>query len=380
MLGQATGVGHYGLSLLAGLEDLQAAGALEAVDVFDGRQIVAAREFRATATQPARAARWETYKRLIRRWLPGYRALGQRWWAHRLRALQARGRWQVFHEPNFVPSARELPVVTTVPDLAHVRYPQFCLPARLEWLRTQLAESLRRSQVIVAISEFTKRELLQVFPRLHPERVFVTPLGVDGQVFRPQADAPGDQEVRRRWQLPSQFLLYVGTLEPRKNLLGLLQAYRLLPRELRREFPLVLAGMRGWSLDELDGSLDALEAEGSLRQLGYVPASDLPALYRAASVFCFPSFYEGFGLPPLEAAACGTPVLASDVAALPEVLGDAACYADPHEPPQIAGELRRLLDDAALRSRLGAAGARRAANFTWRRCAEATLSAYRAAA
>jgi alpha-1,3-rhamnosyl/mannosyltransferase len=175
-------------------------------------------------------------------------------------------------------------------------------------------------------------------------------------------------------------VLYLGTLEPRKNLQGLVRGYCRLPEALQREYPLVLAGMRGWNQGYFRRELDDLRKRKVLHEVGYVDQHDVPALMKAASVFCFPSLYEGFGLPPLEAAACGTPVLSSRAASLPEVMGDAAWYVDPYSPDEIAAGLEKLLIDETLRGRLTKAGPARAALFSWERCARQTLTAYHAAA
>jgi alpha-1,3-rhamnosyl/mannosyltransferase len=233
---------------------------------------------------------------------------------------------------------------------------------------------------VIVNSEFTRKELLDTCPHLDPGKVHVTLLGVDYERFADSGSAAKSAELHRRWGLPQQFVLYLGTLEPRKNLQGLIHAYKLLPAALQREFPLVIAGDRGWRQDYFRAELDALRRRGLLREIGYVPQVDVPALLAAAEVFCFPSFYEGFGLPPLEAAAAGTAVLVSNTASLPEVMGDAAYYVDPHDVESISAGLKTVLEDADLRRRLRHAGRQRARSFTWERCARQTLDVYARAA
>jgi alpha-1,3-rhamnosyl/mannosyltransferase len=251
---------------------------------------------------------------------------------------------------------------------------------RRQWLNAHLVNCLTRSPAIITISRFTRDELFNFVPTLDPARVFTTSLGVDHAVFHPQPAAGEESRLRERYALPAHFVLYLGTLEPRKNLQGLLAAYALLPEECRRRFPLVLGGMTGWRQRTFRSAAVRLREQGSLRQLGYVPQEDVPALMRAATVFCFPSLYEGFGLPALEAAACGTPVLSSSASSLPEVLGEAAEYVDPHSPESIAAGLFHLLGDDKRRKWLADRGPMQAAAFTWQRCARETLNAYRAAA
>jgi alpha-1,3-rhamnosyl/mannosyltransferase len=240
--------------------------------------------------------------------------------------------------------------------------------------------SLAASRVIITDSHFTRNELLEHCPHVEPERVVVTHLGVDLCHFSNPSHAARIDEVRARLRLPRQFVLYLGTLEPRKNLQGLVKGYCRLPAELQCEYPLVLAGMCGWNQSFFRRDLDELRRRGVVHEVGYVHHADVPVLMRAASVFCFPSLYEGFGLPPLEAAACGTPVLSSRAASLPEVLGEAAYYVDPSSPDEIGAGLQRLLEDRQLSGQLAAAGPVRAARFPWEQCARQTLAAYRAAA
>jgi alpha-1,3-rhamnosyl/mannosyltransferase len=243
-----------------------------------------------------------------------------------------------------------------------------------------MGKSLARSRRIITISRFTRRELLELYPEVDPGRVVVTHLGVDLEHFTNWQHESRLEEVHRRLRLPQRFVLYLGTLEPRKNLQGLVEAYCRLPREVQSDYPLVLAGMVGWKQGCFRQSLNRLRARGVLHEVGYVERADVPVLMKAASVFCFPSLYEGFGLPPLEAAACGTPVLSSNTAALPEVLGDAAQYVNPFSPADISAGLLRLLNDEDLRQSLESAGPARAALFSWENCARQTLEVYQAAA
>lgn len=298
--------------------------------------------------------------------------------ARTAQASTQRARWTVFHEGNYVAPRVPQPLVTTAYDLGFLRCPQFMPPDRVAWLRKGLYHSLRRSDMVLVLSEFTRREVLEFFPSVDPSRVQITPVGVDSERFHSEPDDM-DQQVRQIYQLPERYALYLGTLEPRKNIEGLLRGYDTLPGHIRRDFPLILAGAWGWQTDRFRALLQRLVAEGTVRYLSYVPQVHIAPLLRGATVFCFPSHYEGFGMPPLEAASCGTPVLCSRSASLPEVMGDAAVYVDASAPEDIACGLQRLLSDAELQSQLRARGLARAAMFTWRRCAESTLQAYRAA-
>lgn len=380
MLGRPSGVGQYGLRLLAALSEGGPTLGLKEIGVFDGRDVVAVEPFLAGACGSRGMARHEGLRRLVRRAWPSSRDWADRWRRRRLARQTKRARWSLFHETNYVSPACELPLVTTVHDMGYLRHPEFVPRDRLGWLRRRMGTALARSRVILAVSHFTRRELLELCPEIEPERVVVTEEGVDLDFFSHPAHASRLDEVRRRFLLPDRFVLYLGTLEPRKNLQGLIAAYRLLPGALQREYPLVLAGMSGWNQEYFRRSLDELRRRGVVHEIGYVAQADVPVLMQAATVFCFPSIYEGFGLPPLEAAACGTPVLASRTASLPEVLGPAAVYVDPFSPADIAAGLRRLLEDEKLQGSLRAAGPARAAMFSWENCARQTAAAYRAAA
>jgi alpha-1,3-rhamnosyl/mannosyltransferase len=377
MLGRLTGIGQYGLSLLKAL--LESAG-LEAIGVFDGREVLAPTTFLARLSRTADAGRNQRLKSIVRRMWPGCRDWADCARRYRLARQTRHAAWSLFHEPNFVSPQYALPLVTTVHDMSYLRYPQFLPKDRLLWLRRNMAQTLTRSRVILADSHFTRQELLELCPAVDAGRVMVTQLGVDFDHFSDPVHEERVPEVRRRLNLPDRFILYLGTLEPRKNLQGLIQAYDLLPDELRKSHQLVLAGMRGWNQAYFRRELVHLRRRHALREVGYVAQDDVPALMRAASVFCFPSFYEGFGLPPLEAAACGTPVVSSQAGALPEVLGEAAIYVDPNSPQDIAAGIERVLTSESLAQRLRQAGPARAAQLRWENCAQRTVQAYRAAA
>jgi glycosyltransferase involved in cell wall biosynthesis len=210
-----------------------------------------------------------------------------------------------------------------------------------------------------------------------PEKITVHMLGVE-PAFAPQ---PPEQValLREQYALPAGYVLFVGTFEPRKNIAGLLRAYRLLLDELPDTPPLVLAGRRGWLYEETFALIGELALEAHVHWVEDPPQPAMPALYTGASVFVLPSFYEGFGLPALEAMACGTPVVVAGRASLPEVVGDAGVLVDPDDVTSIAGGLRRALTDSALRERLARDGIARARAFTWQRTAEIVRDVYHAA-
>jgi len=266
------------------------------------------------------------------------------------------------------------PRVVTVHDVTFFHLPDRYPATRRLFFQLMTRLAARRAAVLLVPSA-SVREDLHAFLRAPLERIVVTYEGVDPS-FRPLDRGECVALARKRYGLPEGYLLSLGTREPGKNREVLLRALRRLV-DAGRDLPLAVVGQSGWRLKDEQRAVRDLGLGARVHFTGYVPQSDLPALYNAASVFVFPSLYEGFGLPALEALACGVPVVTSNVSALPEVVGDAALLVDPHEPQAIADAIGRALDDAGLRALLVQAGLERAAGFTWDACAEATLAAYR---
>lgn len=283
------------------------------------------------------------------------------------------GPCDVYHATQFIaPPARRARVVTTVHDLTALRFPQWHTATQRE-IGRHIASSIRRSDLVIAISQATANDLFELLS-VPPERVRVIPLAAAAQFFAPVLH--GERAaVRARLGLSSGYFLYVGTLEPRKNLEQLLLAHRCLPVPLQRAFPLFLAGGRGW---EDQGIMAALAATPHARWLGRVEEHELPALLAEATAFVYPSLYEGFGLPVLEAMAVGTPVITSNTSSLPEVVGEAAIMLAPDDTEGLAGAMARLAEDAALRQSLQVLGRAQAATFSWPRTVALTVGAYHA--
>jgi glycosyltransferase involved in cell wall biosynthesis len=297
-----------------------------------------------------------------------------RLWTHvRLSWEMQRHPPAVLFVPAHVVPLRHPPTVVTIHDLGYLHHPDAHPPATrrmLHWTTKWSAWAARR---VIAISDATRRDLREYY-RVPNARISVIPHGVDPRL-RP-ADPSTVQELRSRLRLPDRYILFVGTVQPRKNLARLAAALSLVQRA---GFPhwLVVAGKRGWLADVVEEQIHASGMSHRVVQLGYVAANDLPALYSGADAFCFPSLYEGFGLPVLEAMACGTPVVAADRAALPEVVGNAALLVDPYRPADIAASLGRVLSDESLRRELIERGHARASQFTWQRTAHETLALLR---
>lgn len=281
---------------------------------------------------------------------------------------------RLFHGVHsVVPLASPVPSVVTVHDLAFIRFAQTFRAYNRAYLDFATRLSVRRASRILVVSEHTRREVVGLLG-VPPERVIVTPNAARAHFQVPE---PGTLEAfRARKGLPERFVLYVGTLEPRKNLTTLLEAYAEVAR--RHDVPLLVGGGKGWLYDAVFQRLEQLGLRERVQFVGYIEEEELPLWYAAATVFVFPSIYEGFGMPPLEAMACGTPVIVSSSSSLPEVVGDAGLLVPPHSPAAFAEAIDRVLGDAGLRQELRERGLRQARSFSWRTTAERTLAAYRA--
>lgn len=308
------------------------------------------------------------------------RALGAgRLWTHtRLAAAVWRGRPDVVFVPAHVlPLVLGAPGVVTVHDVGHRRFPGAHTRAQRAYLELSTRHHVRRARALVADSAATAADLVAAFGA-RPATVHVVHLGVDADLAPPPAAAVARMRARLEVDAATPLVVHVGTRQPRKNLPRLIAAVAQLTDHPTAV--LVLAGRAGWGREDLAAAARTAGVAERLRIVDYVDRADLPALYGAATVVAVPSLHEGFGLPVLEAMACGAPVAAAATSSLPEVGGDAACYFDPLDPADIARVVGRLLADPAERARRSAAGRARAATFTWARCAAATRAVLEAAA
>lgn len=283
----------------------------------------------------------------------------------------------VLHVQYTAPPFAPCPVVVTIHDLSFEHLPGTFKRRSWMQLRATVRRTARRAAHVIAPSEFTRRDLIDSYG-LDAARVSMIPLAASRR-FRRVEDARELERVRARYGIGDEYVLAVGSIQPRKNLARLVRAYSSLRRERgRSNLPqLVLVGKQAWLYGE---TLRAVEEEGvgdSVILTGYVSESDLPALYTGALCFAYPSYFEGFGLPPLEAMSCGTPVLAGNLTSLPEVVADAGLLIDPFDTGALARALARLIDDAALRAQLRERGLQRARAFDWRETARMTLQVYR---
>ena len=272
------------------------------------------------------------------------------------------------------PLGTRVPTVLTIHDMSLSLFPQFH-PLRRRLTRPLVRLCARKAKAIITVSESARRDMMQLWG-LSPDGIHVVP-EAPAPEFRPLQDSGMLEEVRRRYGLGQRFILYVGTIEPRKNLTRLLSAFAGMRRRRVLTHQLVLAGSLGWGFKEVIESIDPLGLHDSVRLLGYVPFADLPALYNLSEFFVFPSIYEGFGLPVVEAMASGTPVISSRESSLNEVGGGAVEFIDPLKVESIEQALVRLATDEDLRKSLASEGLARVGHFSWRKAAQETLTVYR---
>lgn len=328
---------------------------LAALDSKDEFVVYVPRDFRSNAEFPSN---WQFVRAPFR----GAQKLRRILWQQLiLPRWMTRDHLDLFHAPAYVlPLRAPVPTTLTVYDAMAFTHPQFCTLANRLHYRPLMPPSLQKARRVIVPSQAIGSDLVNGL-HVPAEKIQVIPLGVE-DIFFEEPSRERQRAVKEKYQLPDRFFLFVGNIEAKKNLHVLTDAVR--------SSPLVIAGGKVSS-----ASCVLRLAEGD-RLLGYVPRKDLPALYSLATAFVFPSHYEGFGLPPLEAMACGTPVIASTAGALPEVVGKAAMLANPDEPAEWAVAMERIVKDAGLRERLIRLGRERARQFTWGGTAKATMEVW----
>ena len=315
------------------------------------------------------------FKKWFRRLVPRPYEVGRAIQQNRFNHGAQLCRPELYHEPNFLPFNFDGPTVITVHDLSYVRYPETHPDLRVRIMNKLLPRAIDKAAHVLADSEFTRQEVIQEFG-VSPDRITTTLLGV-ADSYMPRDEQQCAAVLQRHGLRYRGFVLAVGTLEPRKNLLQLIRAYVGMPRRFAINYPLVIVGGKGWKSKGTDDELNALLAEGRARHLGFLPAGELPIIYSAARIFVYPSLYEGFGLPAAEAMASGVPVIVSDRASLPEVVGNAGITIAPDDIDGMREAVRRLGEDDAERERRAALSIERAADFSWARCGRQTAEVYR---
>lgn len=276
----------------------------------------------------------------------------------------------------FVPPGVHGKKIVTIYDMVYKAYPETMRYAIKLLFKLNLNKSCRRADKIITISEFSKDEIVR-YLNINPDKISVVPCGVDLDYFRPIKDKSLIEGVKKKYKILNDYFLYLGTLEPRKNIERLIDAYN----QLKRRYPdapkLILAGQAGWLYKTIFEKVISLKLENDVLFFGYVPREDLVPLLCGAFAFVFPSLYEGFGIPALESMACGVPVLTSNVSSLPEVVGDAAIMVDPLSIDAINNGFEQLLIGEKLRIELSNRGLERARMFTWEKAASLTMDVYK---
>jgi len=297
-------------------------------------------------------------------------------WRLPLYATYFSGHADLFHGPDFAlpPSGKRLRKVVTVHDLAFLDYPEYAVPELASYLMKIVPEALAAADVVCTVSDEVSRTLIKHF-HTPPAKLVVIPNGVNSY-FRRITDPVLLNATRHKYGLKHPLVLAVGTLEPRKNHAGLIRAFYKAQKEKHGPAMLALAGGKGWLYEETEQLVQELHLEKNVCFLGRVSEHELITLYSLADVFAYPSFAEGFGVPPLEAMACGAPVITSNTTALPDVVGDAALLVDPRDPGALAQALNRIIGDTALQEDLRQKGYQRAKQFTWAEAARKQLSVY----
>ena len=281
----------------------------------------------------------------------------------------------VMHCTDFIPPFYYRgPTVITVHDLAFLLYPHFLTRQSARYYGL-IDRAVRQATHIVAVSEATKRDLVRLTGA--PEKKISVIYEAAEPIYYPIHDHKVLARIHEKYHLPEQVILFVGTIEPRKNLPTLIRAFRGLIDGYKSEADLVIVGKQGWLYDDVYQLVDELSLRDRVHFLGRVPTADLPHLYNAAQMLILPSYYEGFGLPPLEAMACGVPVIISDTPAMSEVVADAALCVAPEDDEGFTVAMWRLLTDDNLRADMVTKGLRRAESFSWKRAAQETLEVYR---
>jgi glycosyltransferase involved in cell wall biosynthesis len=284
-----------------------------------------------------------------------------------------REKLDVFHAQYMIPPFCRCKAVTTIPDIAYEHYPQFFSKFDVLRAKVLIRRSAERADHIITVSDYSKNDISRTY-HIDPARITVTHEGA-GSDFFPRDKDECREQIARKYGIKTSFILYVGRLQERKNLRRLLSAYARLKKEGADE-KLVLVGKKDWGSGNIQTHLKSLDLKDSVILAGYVPSADLPVFYNAAEAFIYPSIFEGFGLPVIEAMACGTPVLTSYGSSLQEVAGDAALLVDPMSEESITEGLGKLLGDSSLRLGLGRAGLLRSATFSFEKTAEQTIGVY----
>ncbi|MEC7727895.1 MAG: glycosyltransferase family 1 protein [Pseudomonadota bacterium] len=362
-----TGIGRYAYELARGL---QASGEVSELKLFSGTRFLSGLPEPVSESGGAHGL-----KRLVQKSnlaMEAYRLLMP---LLRKQALKGHDEF-VYHGPNFFLPPFPGRKVATFHDLSPYKWAECFDPAKVRYLQKEFEKTLKTADALITDSEFTRRELAE-FAGWPLEKIHAVPLAA-GPEFRPRTENELRPFLKRKGLEYQGYSLFVGTIEPRKNIIRLLDAYELLPKATRERWPLILTGYRGWKSDNIHARIKEAERQGWAKYLGFLPAQELPLLFSGARLFAFPSLYEGFGLPVLEAMQSGVPVVCSDRASLPEVAGDAAMLDDPEDVHGLSQSLHESLSlGKQAMEAFSSRAVEQARKFDWRKCATGTLDVYR---
>lgn len=270
-----------------------------------------------------------------------------------------------------LPREKKCPFIITLHDVIPYRMPDTVGPQYMQIYSREIPEIIPMTDAIITVSDYSKKDIARSL-NYPMDRIFVTHLAAE-DIYFPQNKSLCREFVSKKYGINNKFILYVGGFSPRKNIKGLIQAFSLIKHKLKEPFNLVILGKKGRSYYDYRDTAYELGLKDDVIFTGYVPVEELPLFYNAAHIFCYPSFYEGFGLPPLEAMACGTPTIASNITSIPEVLGDDAVYINPQDVHDISDKLLSLIEDEALRLQISFKGLRRSSMYSWKRTAVETI-------
>ncbi len=368
-----TGIGNYTLHLLQALQKLPE---IQQLDCFDGRNITTSNMMIDAMSVQKNAAHsgdkiWQQQVRESIRTLPFAYKLRASWLDYRFSLRATQGQYNVYHEPNFILKKYDGPSVTTIHDLSFIHFPQYHPAERVRWLSNELPKTIDRADAIITDSNFIRSELLERY-NLDDQKVTCAHLGVDSR-FKPYSAIETEAFLISQGLQHGRYVLFVGTLEPRKGIDVLLDAWQQQPKHLLENFTLVLAGAAGWCNIALMARIERMQSQRKVRLLNFVDAADLPFLYAGATLFAYPSVYEGFGLPVLEAMASGVRVICARHSAMAEFAVDGACLNDPDSCDELAFALQRELETTVS----GQSIANLVRPYTWQACAEKTLAIYK---
>lgn len=365
-----TGIGRYTYELGRCLQSER----LQSLQFLRGYRLSANLPNPVDAQPMAGSSSWKKMAQRSRFAVAVFRELNPWLKSHALKGLDD----HVFHGPNYYLPPFGGRSVVTVHDLSHYVWTQGHPPERVRYMQAEMELSLGRASAIITDTEYTRQEVAHYFgwplSRIHAVHL------ASGPEFRPRPSELLTTALQALDLEPSGYCLFTGTVEPRKNLASLLEAYSRLPEYVRAKWPLVVAGYRGWESDALHKAIQVAQRQGWLRYLGFVPQHTLPTLMAGARLFAYPSHYEGFGLPILEAMASGVPVVCSNASTLPEVSGGAAAMHDPNDVDTLVKLIMTGLEDEDWRAHAHVAGLLQAQHFSWEKCARDTLAVYQAVA